>query len=1286
MDRSASISSPQIEIKTNEMIMEYKANLNVSYQGNVMGKGRGGRHTGASFGGSGGRTDHDDLNSSDNVTIGDVQVIVNDENKTPFFWNCMQENCIGHYDISRYITYDNEGSGGGTKNTKSGGSIRIYASKSLSMLKESKLEANGMPGIDSGAGSGGIIYVETNALSLHGKIEARGGNAICDKVCFPAGGGGRSMIVFASSDIIKQQVIVVDGVVLVSELSQQDIVVDGGISANDSRTLGGSAGTDFRIAVSTSTNTNTSHLWVRNRNISRTIGNSATPLKVQSTLTSLHIEGSNVVSTGSLMLEKGLIVKNNSNLVAMVTNFSVHANNIHIVEQSKVHSLGGLEFIGNAFQLGWNSSIIFKTFITVEGSERIEVAGSIVSSAINLDPPQARLHGGTITVGGRISADRIQIASTDLLAITGSVSATLPQCEQRIWSSCQTLPDYPYIDTNYSMVVTSNKSMYIGQEADFALLQASTLLVCARNLLVIAAGSSMNTSSRACGAEQGIGHGVCELVNGKNIGTGAGHGGRGAVLEKGIPSTFGRTYGSEEGDGLVGSGGGCDGGAGGGLAHVGSSFVVLNGTITANGGDGVGNGGGGSGGTVVIYANNQLVGSGNASADGGNSLQGAGGGGGRLQLHVCDSAMPFRSMCSSEYHGNMTATGGSGSNALLSGQNGTRVGGDCPLGTTGLFCHKCPAGTYKTEVGPQECKPCSNAPKNAFYSMEGSISSHCDWICSPGYSGSHCRDPLRELEHELGGFWGFTSIILGIVGILIVIGWTYRRQSNHRRHERYLKRSNSTKNERQQLLRSMTAEKSILGWPWSCCKLPRVAYPKLQEKDLAAHLYRIYLSGDNTVGRPWRLESQVPVELTSVVFEEDYERFSKRVNMAMEWPAPGVWHSGANFLEYLVALFCYPLGRELLKYRQYRRLNALKRLVSRDSHSFLRGTRARALLNAVKMGYSADYSLAYIEILHREGEVANPNVYVGKPRLPMVLLLSGRGTYLQPYALDPQDLLVRSVPQCAELTTFIDEAWIEMVAELNAACRCIHSRAIESTLKPVLQLLEEKNASLALGGLQLHLGKFWTSVEAYDSDSFKLGLLLMGSEASTPVAMPFIVTRQGSDGRTSDVELEMVSDHPQVTRGIREEALRMRKSFSGSEGPMLGPNIGQPSSPRTSFHLNSKTLSFLDSTLPLPGIVWTLSDLKSWHILCPLASRQRYMWAIYSRIFPRNVRTWTWLPSSWAVWILLLVLLLVDFVSSFLILLNLQCITDGNLDIACTYVDQSSLKPNSYRFILGLLI
>ncbi len=127
------------------------------------------------------------------------------------------------------------------------------------------------------------------------------------------------------------------------------------------------------------------------------------------------------------------------------------------------------------------------------------------------------------------------------------------------------------------------------------------------------------------------------VVGGQNPG-GAGHGGGGGTGGH----IGGPAYDSTNAPSWPGSAGGgswnyfLQGGAGGGLVRIEATNTVINGLITANGGNGGSNNdgaGGGSGGSIYIHTKS-LSGSGTIRANGGTGNNYAGGGaGGRVALH-----------------------------------------------------------------------------------------------------------------------------------------------------------------------------------------------------------------------------------------------------------------------------------------------------------------------------------------------------------------------------------------------------------------------------------------------------------------------------------------------------------------------------------------------------------------------------------------------------------------------------------------------------------------------------
>ena len=100
-------------------------------------------------------------------------------------------------------------------------------------------------------------------------------------------------------------------------------------------------------------------------------------------------------------------------------------------------------------------------------------------------------------------------------------------------------------------------------------------------------------------------------------------------------------------------GGGPTGGTGGGVIHIVSNKVTIDGIVSADGTDGQEDSGGGAGGSILIEVNNQgpFNGGGMITAHGGRGAgRGGGGAGGRITVNFKQE--------SSSYNGHLYAYGG----------------------------------------------------------------------------------------------------------------------------------------------------------------------------------------------------------------------------------------------------------------------------------------------------------------------------------------------------------------------------------------------------------------------------------------------------------------------------------------------------------------------------------------------------------------------------------------------------------------------------------------------------
>lgn len=199
-------------------------------------------------------------------------------------------------------------------------------------------------------------------------------------------------------------------------------------------------------------------------------------------------------------------------------------------------------------------------------------------------------------------------------------------------------------------------------------VSASQVLLMHLSNLNIDSSASINTNTKGCsdniwGSNNGYGpdpndSGNCSLTpdgydTAKSYNGGGGHGGLGGSGNDNIYAG-GQTYDNVFSPEYMGSSGASNlsslyGGAGGGAVKLQvSDTFVFNGSISANGGSGAGNGtdqssGGGSGGSIYVKTGN-LVGTtgtfqakGGAGGDGGGSWNAGGGGGGRIAVYYNNS-------------------------------------------------------------------------------------------------------------------------------------------------------------------------------------------------------------------------------------------------------------------------------------------------------------------------------------------------------------------------------------------------------------------------------------------------------------------------------------------------------------------------------------------------------------------------------------------------------------------------------------------------------------------------
>ncbi|MDD2890133.1 MAG: T9SS type A sorting domain-containing protein [bacterium] len=207
----------------------------------------------------------------------------------------------------------------------------------------------------------------------------------------------------------------------------------------------------------------------------------------------------------------------------------------------------------------------------------------------------------------------------------------------------------------------------------------------ATDSIIVNSASYLLANDKGYCHNQGTGYGHTGSTSHGGGGAGYGNsGGYGNYHTQGGTGDSGITYGDTLAPDSLGSGGGdwgttngyrWGGGSGGGMVKLicydGIGQILLNGTISANGSNGISKtsyaAGGGSGGSVLIYAK-EFAGSGSINAKGGNGgaisgCYGGGGAGGRVRIYRDNTTFPS---------GNISVSGGTaGGSGATAGNTGT---------------------------------------------------------------------------------------------------------------------------------------------------------------------------------------------------------------------------------------------------------------------------------------------------------------------------------------------------------------------------------------------------------------------------------------------------------------------------------------------------------------------------------------------------------------------------------------------------------------------------------------
>ena len=430
------------------------------------------------------------------------------------------------------------------------------------------------------------------------------------------------------------------------------------------------------------------------------------------------------------------------------------------------------------------------------------------------------------------------------------------------------------------------------------------------------------------------------------------------------------------------------------------------------------------------------------------------------------------------------------------------------------YCPLCPVGQYSSSN--TTCNSCENKPMNSRYSHAGEFSRSCKYNCSAGYVGVGCITPLARVINALGGLASAIAILSGSLLAVVAISYLscsyipgcpgYKLDRFDIRKFRGLRRlptgsigsdtsenissGYTTPNYMSPMLQPQTFDSPMIGLEngsrqrnyavrgMSEQKQHEITLT-LMERDLGYHVFRLYAKGNNTPSNSWKFPEKIPNELQPIIDAGRYNKFAHGLNESMKWNETCC----ESFWRVFGLTFFYPCCKKLVRKRRKRTIVNARHYVFNYDHAMMRGHKAKALMNCIKLGSDIGHSTCFMDLLYVEVSPIPPPLQLGKPELPLALLFTGDGTWKNPYRLDLDDTLVASVPNLGMLSKFIDQSWLKFLCDLNSTLRTIRPDDLEGSLGKTLKMLHDFNPD-DLGGLRVRLAKF------HPSGTTRLGIML----------------------------------------------------------------------------------------------------------------------------------------------------------------------------------------------------
>nr|CCA17325.1 unnamed protein product [Albugo laibachii Nc14] len=385
----------------------------------------------------------------------------------------------------------------------------------------------------------------------------------------------------------------------------------------------------------------------------------------------------------------------------------------------------------------------------------------------------------------------------------------------------------------------------------------------------------------------------------------------------------------------------------------------------------------------------------------------------------------------------------------------------CSVGTIApsfhsIECQSCGIGETTKMPGAIACWKCHEKPIHATFNMRG----NCSYACDRGHIGANCLTPFERFLDKVGGPLTFSLFVLAFGALLAAISasFSYHNSKQMQENRQY----------KAQMLRDQR----------SLRKMTRQMTPRLTDQDLVHHIARVYFLGSNTFNHPWKLDSALlPESLQEIIYHSTFIQFADNCNRILDMDS-----SYRQWLYFALRILCPPAAMLYSNRCQLMVLGDLAQYLAQYGAGFCRNVSFRAHNAQVKLGFSPDFSLGYLDILVNDFSSSThpaPSYQpLATPHHPSLIFfaVAGDGSFYRPYHIDTNDVIVRTVTSRFHLLKH--HFWIEFIATLNSQIRRLsqspkrHVAEVEMVLHEIVLFMDSQRERFRTLGFQVEFGIF----------------------------------------------------------------------------------------------------------------------------------------------------------------------------------------------------------------------